>query len=132
MNGDAVRTNVVRICKHLIREHAFAIYIFLVLVWFDAKRPGKQLFSQVGTEPPLPGYYQYFLGVNMSCSRTQHGDPIWARTPDLWIRNSRCLPPGHRAPSLNNTFLLIQLCIPLIALFCIMSICNFIHFQFWF
>ena len=50
------------------------------LVWFDAS-PGKQFFSHVGTEPPLnsliPGYYQYFLGVNniMSCSRTQHSDP---------------------------------------------------------
>ena len=39
------------------------------------------------TEPPLPWYYQYFLGVNMSCSRTQHGDPSGARTPDLWIRS---------------------------------------------
>ena len=33
--------------------------------------------SCVGTEPPLPGYYQYF------CSRTQHGDMSGARTPDL-------------------------------------------------
>ena len=24
--------------------------------------PVKQIFSHVGTEPPLPGYYQYFLG----------------------------------------------------------------------
>ena len=32
------------------------------LVWFDAQRLGKQFFSHVGTEPPLPGYYQYFLG----------------------------------------------------------------------
>ena len=24
---------------------------------FDAKRPGKQFFSHVGTEPPLSGYY---------------------------------------------------------------------------
>ena len=26
----------------------------------DSERPGKQFFSHVGTEPPLPGYYQYF------------------------------------------------------------------------
>ena len=39
----------------------------------DSKRPGKQFFSHVGTEPPLPGYYQYFWGVNVTCSRTQHG-----------------------------------------------------------
>ena len=32
------------------------------LVWFDAKHPGKQFFSHVGMEPPLPGYYQYFFG----------------------------------------------------------------------
>ena len=55
-----------------------------------AKRPGKQFFSHVGMEPQLPGYYQYFWGVNMSCSRTQHGDPGGARTPDLWIRSPRC------------------------------------------
>ena len=51
---------------------------------FDAKRHCKQFFSHIGTEPPLPGYYQYFflggggggggVNVNMSCSRTQHGD----------------------------------------------------------
>ena len=29
-------------------------------------------FSHVGTEPPLPGYYEYFWGVNVPCSRTQH------------------------------------------------------------
>ena len=39
----------------------------------DSLRPGKQFFSHVGTEPPLPGYYQYFWGVNVPCSRTQHG-----------------------------------------------------------
>ena len=37
-------------------------YIGLVLlVCFDAYRPGKQFFSHVGTEPALPGYYQYFF-----------------------------------------------------------------------
>ena len=35
-------------------------------------QPGKQFFSHVGTEPPLPGYYQYFWGVNLPCSRSQH------------------------------------------------------------
>ena len=39
----------------------------------------------VGTEPPLPGYYmyQYFWEVNVSCSRTQHGDLSEDRIPDL-------------------------------------------------
>ena len=31
------------------------------LVWFDAKRPGKQFYSHVGTEPSLPVYNQYFF-----------------------------------------------------------------------
>ena len=43
--------------------------------------------------------YQYFWGVNISCSRTQHGDPSGARTPDLWILGPKCKPPGHRAPN---------------------------------
>ena len=29
--------------------------------WFDAYRPGKHFFCHVGTEPTLPGYYQYFF-----------------------------------------------------------------------
>ena len=46
----------------------------LLVGWLiDFERPGKQFFSHVGTEPPLPGYYQYFWGVNVHCSRTQHG-----------------------------------------------------------
>ena len=39
----------------------------VLFVWFDALRPGKPLYSHVGKEPPLPGYFQYFWGVNMSC-----------------------------------------------------------------
>ena len=36
----------------------------LLVGWLiDSYRPGKQFFSHVGTEPPLPGYYQYFWGV---------------------------------------------------------------------
>ena len=54
-------------------------YLFLFINLFDCfisvLRPGKKLFSHVGTKPPLPGYYQYFWGVNFSCSRKQHGDP---------------------------------------------------------
>ena len=32
------------------------------LGFVKAYRPSKQLFSHVGTEPSLPGYYQYFSG----------------------------------------------------------------------
>ena len=42
-------------------------FFVLILV----KRPGKQFFSHVETEPPIPGYYQYFWGVNVSCSISQ-------------------------------------------------------------
>ena len=36
--------------------------IISLFVWFEALRPSQQFFSHVGTEPPLPGYYQYVLG----------------------------------------------------------------------
>ena len=32
-------------------------------VCVEALRPSQQFFSHVGTEPSLPGYYQYILGV---------------------------------------------------------------------
>ena len=34
----------------------------VLFVWFEALRPSQQFFSHVGTEQPLPGYYQYFPG----------------------------------------------------------------------
>ena len=36
--------------------------VFFLLVWNEALRPSQQFFSHVWTEPPLPGYYQCFLG----------------------------------------------------------------------
>ena len=33
-----------------------------LFVWVKALCPSQQFFSHVGTKPPLPGYYQYFLG----------------------------------------------------------------------
>ena len=38
----------------------FGDFFFFVLIVVE--RPGKQFFSHVETEPPIPGYYQYFLG----------------------------------------------------------------------
>ena len=35
---------------------------FCLFVWVEALRPSQQFFSHVWTEPPLPGYYQYFFG----------------------------------------------------------------------
>ena len=45
------------------------------LVWFvKAQRPSKQFVSHVGTEPPLPGYYQYFSGCK--CVFAQGHNPV--------------------------------------------------------
>ena len=38
------------------------MFVCLFVCLFKALRPSQQFFSHVGTEPPLPGYYQYFLG----------------------------------------------------------------------
>ena len=34
----------------------------IIFVWDVTLRPSQQFFSHVGTEPELPGSYQYFLG----------------------------------------------------------------------
>ena len=39
------------------------VFKFL-FVCVEASRPSQNIFSDVGTEPPLPGYFQYFQGVN--------------------------------------------------------------------
>ena len=55
--------------------------LFFVFVCFDSCLTSwYKFFSHVETEPPIPGYYQYFLGVNVSCSRKQHTDPAENRT----------------------------------------------------
>ena len=36
-----------------------------MFVWVEALGPSQQFFSHVGTEPPLPGYYQYIFGRYM-------------------------------------------------------------------
>ena len=51
----------------------------------DSLRPGKQFFSHVGMEPPLPDYYQYFLGSKCALLKgKKRFDPSGARTPNLW------------------------------------------------
>ena len=50
-------------------------------------RPGKQFFSHVETEPHIPGYYQYFWGVNVSCSRKQTHRPGRGSNPGLPTRS---------------------------------------------
>ena len=34
----------------------------VLFVWVEALRLSQLFFSHVGTEPPLPGYHQYFWG----------------------------------------------------------------------
>ena len=63
--------------------HTIIITICFVFVLVEVLRPSQQVFSHVGKEPLLPGYYQYFCGVNVSCSRIQNCDPTEDRTPDL-------------------------------------------------
>ena len=41
--------------------NALKLNLFL-FVRVEALRPSQKLFSHVGTEPSLPGYYQYFFG----------------------------------------------------------------------
>ena len=42
-------------------------------MYYCRRKQTEWLVGHVGTEPPLPGYYQYFWRVNAPCSRTQHG-----------------------------------------------------------
>ena len=42
------------------------------------KRPSQQSCSHVGTEPPLPGYHQYFWGLK---HLAQHGGGIFHPPP---------------------------------------------------
>ena len=46
--------------------------LFVCFVWVEALRPSPQFFSHVGTDPPLPGYYQYFLGGKCIKDTTRH------------------------------------------------------------
>ena len=38
------------------------INVWVLFVWNETLRPNQQFFSHIGTAPPIPGYYQYFLG----------------------------------------------------------------------
>ena len=37
--------------------------------------------------------HKHLLVINMSCTRTQHGDMSRTRTPNLWILSLRCYSP---------------------------------------
>ena len=92
-------------CQRFIWDPFFSFRFLLNI-------PVKKL-SHVGTEPSLPGYYQYFfLEVNVSCSMIQHGDLIEDRTLDK-IPESDALPLGNRACSYG-----MSMCLHIFRLFC--------------
>ena len=72
---------------------------YFLFVRVEALRPSQQFFSHVETEPLLPGYYQYFLGGNVSCSRIQHVDLSEDRTPDLSLRSATLYHKATAPPS---------------------------------
>ena len=68
--------------------------VFLVCLKLNV--PVNNFSVMLGRSPRFLGITSTFFfgggggGVDMSCSRTQHGDPSGARTPDLWILSPRC------------------------------------------
>ena len=64
----------------------------ILLFWFGLMLnvPVNNFSVMLGRSHSFLDITSTFWGVNMSCSRTQHGDPSGARTPDLWIRSPRC------------------------------------------
>ena len=81
----------------------------------DSKRSGKQFFSHVGTELPLPGYYQYFIGSKCALLKdTTRFDPSRARTPRPLDPESEALatsPP--RSPLLKwKIYTLTEIALP--------------------
>ena len=90
---------------HKCVKPSFTIHKFCLIVSVEALRPSQQFFSHVGTEPSLPGYYQYFLGgkFNVSSSRIQHGDSSEDRNPRPLASESDALPLGHCASLLYKS-----------------------------
>ena len=87
----------------LINENAVSnrCYVTLTLVdlfvWVEALRPSQQFFSHVGTEPPLPGYYQYFLGGKCILFKDTTRRPKRGPNPRPLASESDALPLGHGA-----------------------------------
>ena len=47
--------------KHPIHKLKIKTKMLCLFVWVEALRPSQQFSSHVGTEPPLPGYYQCYI-----------------------------------------------------------------------
>ena len=79
--------------KILISTKNISIHVYCSKEFFFGLMlnvPVHKFSVMLGQSHRFLGITSTFLGVNMSCSRTQHGDPCGARTPDLWIRSPRC------------------------------------------
>ena len=68
------------------------LVIVCLFVCVDAEHPSQQCFSHVGTEPPLPGYNQYFSGSECVFSEGHNTAGV--------VIELETLPLGHRAPKL--------------------------------
>ena len=74
------------------------IKLLEVFVWFGFRLyvTSQQFFSHVGTEPPLPGYYQYFLRGKCILLKDTTWPPEWGSNPRPLAPESDALPIGHR------------------------------------
>ena len=77
---------VTKILANFIRKLNYKENLFGLVLNF----PVNNFSVMLGRRHHYLGITSTFWGVNMSCSRTQHGDPSGIRTPDLWIRRPRC------------------------------------------
>ena len=72
-------------------------FVPVLFVWVEALRLSQQFFSHVGTEPPLPGYYQYFWGGKCILLKDTTRRPEWGSNPRPLAPISEALPLGHGA-----------------------------------
>ena len=72
-----------------------------VIMWFGLvllrlNFPVTKIFSHVGTEPPLPAYYQYFSGSNYVFAQGHNTAEVGIETPTSrsGVRGFTTRPPG--------------------------------------
>ena len=80
------------------------------LGWVEDLRPSQQFVCHVGTEPLLPGYYQYFLGREVYLAQGYNTKKrVRNEPPDLSLRSRRSTTiPAHLPDSLGKGAMLID------------------------
>ena len=73
----------------------------ILFVCVEDLHPSQQFFSHVGTEPPLPGYYQYFRRVK--CLAQGHNMAEVGFEPRPLTPESDALPLSHCPPPKDLT-----------------------------